>query len=253
MIQKFLQDIGLNQKEADIYLALLAVDSASALEISKKTNIKRTSVYPVIEGLIKKGLASEVAVGKKNEYQAEPPEHLQTYIENERSRLNEQVQILKDVVPRLKGISRDSAERPIIKYYEGREGILSAIDDFLENNDEGGDMYLAYPRDLVEELFSGDEVIKGHNLRIKRNIKAHSVYTYSKGDIPSDTTSDRVRLENTKEFPILADVGVYKDRVRIYTLGKKLSGIYIKNSDFAETIKTLIKLSALYLKSQKNK
>lgn len=241
----------MNEKEIEIYLALLAVDSASALEISKKTSVKRTSVYPIIETLLKKGLVSEVAVGKKNEFQAEPPEHLETYIENEKVRLSEQSKLLQEVIPRLKSISRDSSERPIIKYYEGRDGILNSTGDFFERGDVGGDIYLAYPRDVVEELFSVDETKKGHNLRIAKKINAHSIYTYSKGELPNDGTSDRIRLENTKEFPILADVGVYKDRIRIYTLGKTLSGIYIKNNDIAETLKTLIRLSALYLKSQK--
>jgi sugar-specific transcriptional regulator TrmB len=251
MIQKFLQEIGLQQKEVDIYLALLAVDSASALEISKKTNVKRTSVYPVIEGLIKKGLVSEVAVGKKNEYQAEPPERLQTYIENERTRLNEQAQLLTEIVPRLKSISRDSGERPIIKYYDGREGIIDSIKEYLQDADQGGDMYLVYPKDLLDNTFTEAEVKKAKIDRLSKKITAHSIYTYSKGDIPNDENSDRIRLLNTKEFPILCDLGVHKDRVRIHTLGKKLSAIYIKNADFAETLKTLIKLSALYLKEKK--
>jgi predicted transcriptional regulator len=251
MIQKFLREVGLHQKEIDIYLVLLSVDSASANDISKKTTIKRTSVYPIVEGLIKKGLVSEVVVGKKNEYQAEQPERLQTYIENERNRLNEQAQLLKEVVPRLKSISRDSGERSIVKYYDGREGILNSIKEYLENTDQGGDMYLVYPKDLVDGTFTEDEMKKAKGYRINKKIKAHSLYTYSKGEIPSDITSDRVRISNEKDFPILCDLGVYEDRVRIHTLGKKLSAIYIKNADFAETLKTLIKLSTLYIKEHK--
>ena len=44
MLEKFLQEIGLSEKEAAIYLHLLKVDSDSIANISKATNINRTTV-----------------------------------------------------------------------------------------------------------------------------------------------------------------------------------------------------------------
>ena len=76
MEKKFLQDIGLDNKEIDIYLGLLQVDSSSVLELSKKTKILRTSIYSVLDSLIEKGLVSEIKKGKKSYFQAEPPERI---------------------------------------------------------------------------------------------------------------------------------------------------------------------------------
>jgi len=253
MVEKFLTDIGLSEKEAEVYTALLAVESASVLDLSKKTAIKRTTVYPVLKELMEKGLVREVPVDKKVEYQAEPPERLQTFIENQKTKLEEQSKILNEIVPRLKSISRDSGERPIIKYYEGREGILDSQKEyFLEDGSgEESDIYMVYPKDILEETFTPGETKNARQNRLNKKVKAHSIYTYSKGEIPSDETSERVKLENSNEYPILCDIGVYKDRVRIHTLGKKLSAIYIKNHDLAETIKTLIKLAMEKIKLEK--
>jgi len=74
MLEKYLQEIGLGDKEAAVYAALLQVDDDSVLDLSKKTKINRTTIYPVLESLAKKGLISEVKVNAKVRYQAEPPE-----------------------------------------------------------------------------------------------------------------------------------------------------------------------------------
>ncbi len=252
MVEKFLENIGLSQKEAQVYIALLAVESSSVIDLSKKTEIKRTSIYPILETLEKKGLVSEVEVGKKNEYRAEAPERLETYIENEKVRLSEQTKLLAEVIPRLKSVSRNHGERPIVKYYDGREGIMSSISEYIHGNEEGGELYIVYPKDILEETFTEKEIKEARGNRISRNIVTHSLYTYSKGDLESDNMSDRVRLEESKNFPILCDIAVYEDRVRIHTLGKKLSAINIKNQDFAETMRTLIKLSIARVKENKS-
>ncbi|MEN9582551.1 MAG: hypothetical protein RL641_505 [Candidatus Parcubacteria bacterium] len=251
MIEQFLENIGLSQKESMVYMALLAVESSSVIDLAKKTDIKRTSIYPIIESLEKKGLVSEVEVGKKNEYRAEAPERLETYIKNEQARLNEQAKLLDEVIPRLKSVSRDQGERPVIKYYDGREGILSSISEYLGESEKGGDLYTVYPRDIIEETFTESELKKVRGNRRSKNVLVHSLYTYSKGSLDNDELSNRTQLSEDKEFPILCDIGVYEDKVRIYTLGKKLSAINIKNHDLAETLKSLIRLAILQVKGKK--
>jgi len=119
MIEKFLKEIGLSEKEVEVYLALLSVESSTVLELAKKTGINRTTVYPVLEALMKKNLVGETKADKKVEYYAEPPERLETFIQNEKAKLVEQEKLLNDIVPQLKSISRDTGERPIIKYWVG--------------------------------------------------------------------------------------------------------------------------------------
>lgn len=60
MLEKYLQEIGLSEKEAQIYLALLQVDNDSIQGLSNRTKINRTTLYPVLESLSKKGLVSEI-------------------------------------------------------------------------------------------------------------------------------------------------------------------------------------------------
>lgn len=241
MFEKYLREIGLSEKEAEVYLALLAGDSFSILEVAKKTKINRTTIYPVIKSLSEKGLVSETTINSKTHYQAESPERLETYLERQKILLEENSKKMKDVIPQLKSIQREIGERPVVKYFEGKDGIVSVNEDIFKDPSPEELAYMIYSKDLVDEVFKREETTKFKTRRVDKKIKGFSVYTYKKGDIPSDETSIRTKIDADK-YPISSDITIYKDRVRIATLKKNLSGIYIQSTDLAETLKSLIRL-----------
>ena len=95
---------------------------------------------------------------------------------------------------------------------------------------------------MVEEIFTEKEREKYRSIRIAKNIKSKVLYTSSKGDRPSDTTGDRIKIDNDK-YPVSCDISIYEDNVRISILGKHLSGIFIRSKDFADTLKSLFELA----------
>ena len=241
MMEKYLQDIGLTEKEVSVYVALLQVDNNSVLELSKKTRVNRTTVYLVLEGLMKKGLVSEIQQGKKTYYQAEPPERLETYVERKKIELEEHSKRLRDVIPQLKSIRRESGERPVVKFYEGSEGILSAYEEFISETEEEKDetVYYIYSRDLIEETFSEQERQKYKQKRIGKGIKSKTVYTYKKGELPSDSMGSRVKLDENK-YPLFCDIATFGDKVVISILQKKVYSIFTRSQDLADTVRSLV-------------
>ncbi len=239
MLEKYLQDIGLNEKEATLYLALVQVDNSSVIDLSKKTKINRSTVYVVLEGLAKKGLVSETTVGKKTHYQAEPPERLETFVERQKVNLDEQSKRLKDIIPQIKTVQREGGEKPVVKFFDGKEGILSSNEEFFNTITDEKITYLIYPRDQVTEVFKDDDRKKYRNKRIEKGIRSKVIYTSLKDVGPNDTTGDRIKIDGQK-YPISCDISVYGDKVIISTLGKTLSSILITSVDFANTIKSLV-------------
>lgn len=240
MFEKELQELGLSDKEASVYVALLAVDNDSVVDLAKRTNINRTTIYPVLESLAKKGLISEVKVDKKVRFQAEPPERLSTFVERQKLLFEERSERIKDIIPQLKSIQREYGELPIVKIYEGREGIISSLEDYFTNAEDDETSYAFYSRDLIDETFSLEE--KKKFFKIRRNIKkikSKAVYTMKNEELSSDEMSDRLKIDE-KKYPIYCDIGIIGDRVKISTLKNKLSTILIKNKDVAETFKSLI-------------
>ena len=249
MFEKFLQKIGLSEKEAEIYVALLQYESTSISELAKKTKVNRTTIYPVLESLAKKGLVSEIQIGKIIQYQAESPERLETYVERQKVMLDENSRRLKDVIPQLKGIQRESGERPVVKYFEGREGIISSMQEFFESRDQEGTAYLIYPRDLIKETFSKEELNKLRELRLGKKISTKVLYTRENEEEISDSTGERIKIDG-KKYPLACDIAIYQDRVKINLLGQKLGGISITSKDFAETLKNIFLLAFDCLKEK---
>lgn len=249
-IKKFLIDIGLSDKEAMVYLSLLPTDGLSVIELSISTKINRTTLYPILEDLIAKKLIIEVKEGKKNRFQAEPPERIETFVRNQKARLDEQEKLLEDIIPQMRGFVRQTGEKPIVKYYEGREGILHSINEYQQIGDYEKEEYLIYPRGVVTELFSPSEIKKAKSIRLGHKIHMNSIFT-STEEYPSTPDAARYRID-PKDNKILCEIGIYADRVRIHTLSE-LSAIYIKSSDVAETLKTLFKLAVKGIEAEERK
>ena len=241
MLEKYLEELGLSEKEAQIYLALLQVDSDSIQDIAKKTGINRTTVYPVLESLNKKGLVSEVQDGKKTLYQAAPPERLETFVERQRVVLEEHASRLKDIIPQIKSIQREEGEKPIIKVFDGRDGAISAMEEFFGTDERGGKAYFFYSRDLLDKNFTPEEKNRYLQIRLNKKISSESIYTFAKGTLGNDENANRTRIDAEK-YEISCDIAVYKDTTRITTLGESISSILIKSKDVADTLINLFRL-----------
>ncbi len=241
MFEKFLVEIGLSEKEASVYLALLQVDFASIHDIASKTNIKRTTVYPVLESLQQKGLVSETQKDKKVLFQAAPPERLETYVDRQKILFDEKAKRLKDIIPQMKSIQREQGERPIVKYFEGRDGAISAYEEFYAFSPKKGEVGgFIFNRDLLNKTFTKEELDSYLKIRKGKKLDPVSVYNNVDGDFHFTTPGTRTRIDE-KEYPILCDIAIAGDNTVITTLGQHVSAFLIKSKDVAETLKNLIR------------
>lgn len=117
-----LQDLGLTQKETNVYLALLELGEAPVGRISAKSSIKRPTAYVILRSLEEKGFASRVVKGKKIFFTPQHPKKLLTEAE---LRLKE----LKEVVPQLESLIRREEGRPRVMIFEGKEELDRAYDE----------------------------------------------------------------------------------------------------------------------------
>ncbi len=242
MLETYLQDLGLNEREAIVYIALLQVDTASVIELAKKTKINRSTTYTVLDSLAEKGLVGEIQIGKKTHYQAERPERLETFVENQKILLEEQSKKLKDIIPMLKSVTRGSGERPVVKFFEGRDGIVNSTEEFFAGEEKNDLAYFFYPNDLMDNALTDEEKKRFHTIRMKKNIKAKILYTRKGGDLASDAMGERIRIDG-KRYPITCDIAIYKDKVRMNTMGKSFSGIFIKSKDISDTLRSIFNLA----------
>ncbi|NBS41897.1 hypothetical protein EBS80_04555, partial [bacterium] len=72
-VRDALVTFGFDEKESGIYLAGLELGSATVLELSRRTALPRTTLYPMLENLCRRGFFRMRKVKGHTQYAAEPP------------------------------------------------------------------------------------------------------------------------------------------------------------------------------------
>ena len=240
MLDQEIQDIGLSDKEAKVYLAALELGQASAQEIAKKSQVNRATTYVAIESLINLGLMSSLHEGKKQLFSAASPNRLLELIEIEKANIKSKKTKLDQLMPQLQSIYNKKQNKPVVRYYEGKEGLNTLNKEFIELAE--GDIKMAYSLDNVKKLFSEEERNKMRNLRINANVRTQVIYSSEDKNLSSDKTGTRFRVDH-KKYPLLADIAVYDDKIRLANLTNKIGGVIIEDKDIATTLESILNLA----------
>ena len=237
-----LKHLGLSENEAKVYMAMLELGPSVVVEISRKSQINRPTTYVQIESLKKKGLVSTQAKGKKQFFIAESPDKLELLIDNELKTVEDKKNELNTFLPELLNLFNTSGERPHVKFFEGKEGVLALQREFLKTDD--APIYGITSMDNVFEVFPEFEntYIKK---RVHKKIHSKTIYTSLKGPILKE--SDELSLRESKyvepnKLPLGVDITIFKDKVAIVALKGKISGTLIEHKEIADSFRAIFEL-----------
>lgn len=124
--------LDVSEQELAIYTTLLKNDNASIRHIATLTGINRGTTYDLLKQLVVKGLLSTKQVGQRDYYAAESPEKILTLLQDKRKDLWQAQQAAKDIVPLLLADTVHSEGRPLVRYYEDDEGVVTILKDVLQ-------------------------------------------------------------------------------------------------------------------------
>jgi HTH-type transcriptional regulator, sugar sensing transcriptional regulator len=119
---KLLEQTGFTEKEARVYLALLELGQGDVSDIAKLSDLKRSIIYVLLEGLAKRGYVSELPNKKINTFQALDPSLILRQIQTTAKNFSE-------LLPLFKTLHNKGKKRPKITYYESREGIWKIYEE----------------------------------------------------------------------------------------------------------------------------
>ena len=247
ILDKELQQLGLSEKEAKVYLASLWLGPSSVQEIAKKAGLKRPTAYYAIEELMKRGLMSSVEKGKKRVFGSESPERLISLIAAQKRKVTALEEELRRFLPELNNIFGSIGERPKVRFFEGKEGIKVVQEDFLACRVKS--LENIYPRDDFIKVFSPKEREEYVARRKKKKIKVRTIYTSQNPPalLTKEPLVERKFIPYDK-FPFSADITIYGDKVAICTYKGKLIGIIIESKEIAETLRMVFNLAWLAAK-----
>jgi len=126
-LQNVLQTLGLEEKEAKVYLALLKEGETTATKLSELTSLDRTLMYQLTNKLIDKGFISYVLKDKIRHFAAADPE---TFLKN----LKDKEEMLKKALPELKLRQNLEKKDTKVEIYRGRKGIYTMLKMIISND-----------------------------------------------------------------------------------------------------------------------
>ncbi len=119
-------EIGLRETEAVIYLEALSLGPTTILTLAKHTQIKRTTIYSVVEELQKRGLMNIEMRGFKKLYVVESPAGIERL-------LNQQREKLQRALPDLEALYNFTGDGSSLKYYEGLEAVKAVYEGLIRD------------------------------------------------------------------------------------------------------------------------
>ncbi|MEK7390621.1 MAG: helix-turn-helix domain-containing protein [Patescibacteria group bacterium] len=225
--KEILQHLGLEEKEAALYLSALNSGEARMAELAKKSSLKRSSAYLIFKTLEQKGLMGSFRTRQGLRFVATLPEIL-------KERTKKQLEDLDRIMPQLKAMAK-SPDRPKVTYYEGKEGYLTAIENSLR-----------VPNITLRHIGSLTELHKiiGENLdlkyylpkRVAKNILLRALYF--KED--AQKLAHRDSTKELREIRILPDKYrhktsslIYGDRVIMVSAKEELAVMVIESAEIS--------------------
>lgn len=241
-----LQNIGLTAHESRIYELLLKSGEMPVSHLVKKSELKHSTVYSVVEALVKKRLITQNDIKKKLHVKAESPAKLLDIAKNQYTIANSALSSVQSMLPFFLSLYINSTAKPAIRTYEGIEGVKQVYQDILNEK--------KFVYSLMRVEACNKELLHWINTVYTKRRIAEKIHTnviapnesqareYKKKDAKEFRTT---RIVSKSTFPIDSDISIYGDKVAfIYQADDyPLLGIIISHPKIASTCKSWFDLA----------
>ncbi|XOU94267.1 MAG: TrmB family transcriptional regulator [Candidatus Kerfeldbacteria bacterium] len=222
---KQLEEFGLTDKEASVYIASLKLGYDSVQNIAKTANIHRVTTYDILRNLISQGLISQSIKGKKKQFIAEKPEKILASLKQKQEKFS-------SLLPELKAIQNKGKGRPQVMYYEGKEAVWKAYQDRVEHDDYKENLVYGSSEKLFETFPEGYKKIT--RMRMLRGIQVKLIVERSEhGEYESKTSKHEYKqvkfLPKDKKF--FVNTIIYGNRVMIVSWQTMMSVIIVDQAN----------------------
>ncbi|MDA3815679.1 MAG: hypothetical protein PF549_04940 [Patescibacteria group bacterium] len=230
-----LKKIGLKKRQARIYLACLELGKTTITEITRKTGIKRTTVYENINEMVSGGYLRMVVEGKQKRIVALSPKELKGLIKKRE-------ELLDQVMPQLMSMSNVENDRPKIWFYQGAENIMKVYEDVL--NYPNSEVYGWGTGDILS-LVSMKECEKYIEKRIRKKIMLRLIATDDKkSDLFAVKNSQHLRefkMVSAEEYPFKVEINIYANRMFIVSIKDKM-GVIIESEGISSAMRMIFRM-----------
>lgn len=229
--------IGMSEKEGKAYLAILELGEATMSDIVKKSHLKRTTLYDIIEILREKGLIGLSKYKKRITYVAENPAKLLECLEEEK-------QAIQRVMPELLTITNSMLKKPKVRFYEGRDGIKDVYRDILRYPIEKIQAWV--PENIIYELdkkfFEEHYTPKLRAQKMVIELIATDLPEFRRHKEDNTVPTRKIKLVDSKRFPFSVEITLYgRNRLAIMSYQDQM-GLIIESEQITKTLRSIFTL-----------
>lgn len=233
-----LQQYGLSEKEAKVYLTTLQLGSAPGSSIARNSGENRATVYTVLKELQKKWIANEVKKWNMTYFSVITPELLMRDLEDKYVRF-------KEKLPEFLVLAEKFGNKPKVQFFEGIEGVKKMYEDLLTSQTE----ILSFlgiehtNKELLNYLYK-DFLVR----RIKNNIHAKVILSDTGENKKYAGIDKKAKKESIvisqPVFTLEGGIDLYgpnKVNIILFSNGE-MSGLTISSKQLYDTLKSIFDL-----------
>ncbi len=231
-----LQNYGLSEKEARVYLTVLELGTSIASTIARRAELNRVTTYTLLEDLKRDGIVNETTKEGVKYYSVISPDILLKQLE-------QKYESFKQKVPELLAMAEKFGNKIKVQFFEWLEGIVKMYDDMLSSTHEPihsflglEDMQPTLKKRLFEWFLPQ---------RIKLKIPAKVIVSNQEANVDYKKLDKKAFKEThiikTPLFSLRGEINIYwENRVSIAMFNdKEMSWIIIHSTSMHDSLKSI--------------
>lgn len=240
-LPSILRSVGLDEREAALYLHGLQTGSAPASDYAKGAGLNRVTAYNALEELVQRGLFAVEKRVRGKWYAPAAPDTLAL-------EARQNVDLLEHALPELQSLRGAAYRKPVVRFFEGWEGIRHVYDDTLTTKGE----LLNFANSAEVRRFWPEYDQEYVAARVQRKI-------HLRGIAPDDASGRKVhgedrerlreiRLVPARDFDFTNEINIFDYKVAICSFGsgKDMFAVIIESREVAETQKQIFEMAWRY-------
>lgn len=235
-LSQSLQNIGFTEKEALTYIALMELGSGTVTDIAQRAKLKRSIIYIILEGLIKRGYVSEIPDTKINRYVAAEPTKILSDLKNK-------VTDFRSLLPAFLAVYNKPTWKPKINYFEGKEAVISV---FRQTEQAKEAYYISNMAGMTKQI--PEEVERWVDFfqnKAPKNYICKQILTNTPTDIQFAKLSQNKNVKFKflpKDKTLDMDISLFNNKVALTSLEEKFFIVVIESAALYNSMKTVFDL-----------
>lgn len=230
-LEKVLQNYGLTEKQAKIYLACLELGSASVNKISQKSGILRSTSYEILQSLHEMGIVSTFLKKKVRYFSADDPRQIIDIAK-------QKMEMLENALPQFRAIYGISKTKPTVKFYQGKEQMNLVMEEILKEAREL--LTFASSDDFFTVL--ADYCPKFIERRVKNKIPIKAITIDSEKARERKLVGPQILMEVRiipKAYQHHGLTFIWANKMAMFSFEKDLSVLVVENEELTNTQKSM--------------